>query len=73
MIASVVLAALANFLIFSSIKSLGASTASVFETAYPLFVVLFSYGFFKVKPSLPFIVGTALILIGSAVIIATAA
>jgi len=72
MIASVLLAAVANLLIFSSIKRLGASTASVFEIAYPLFVVLFSYGFLKVKPSSSFLVGAVLVLAGSAIIIATA-
>jgi drug/metabolite transporter (DMT)-like permease len=41
-ILSLALAALANFFIFSSIKILGASTASVFEIAYPFFVVLFT-------------------------------
>jgi drug/metabolite transporter (DMT)-like permease len=71
MIASVFLAAVANLLIFSSIKRLGASTASVFEIAYPLFVVLFSYGFLKVKPSSSFLVGAVLVLAGSAIIIAT--
>lgn len=70
--ASVVLAAMANLLIFSSIKRLGASTASVFEIAYPMFVVLFTYGFLKVRPSLSFLVGALLVLVGSAVIIATA-
>jgi len=71
MVASVVLAALANLLIFSTIKRLGASTASVFEIAYPAFVILFSYGFLKVKPNLSFLIGAALVLVGSAVIIAT--
>jgi len=72
MIASVVLAALANLLTFASIKRLGASTASVFEIAYPVFVILFSYGFLEVRPSLSFLIGTVLVLVGSAVIIATA-
>src|ERR1035437_9425727 len=38
---SIILAVLANFLIFSGIKSIGASHASIIEIAYPFFVVLF--------------------------------
>lgn len=66
---SVILAALANFLIFSSIKSLNASVASMIEIAYPFFVVLFSYVFFRSVPNLYFFIGGALIFIGSIIII----
>jgi drug/metabolite transporter (DMT)-like permease len=66
---SVALAALANFFIFSGIKRLGASTASLFEIAYPLFVVVFSYVVFQTKPHASFIIGAGLILAGSAIII----
>jgi drug/metabolite transporter (DMT)-like permease len=68
-IASVILATLANFLIFSGIKILGADTASIIEIAYPFFVVLFSYFFFRAQPNVYFFVGAALVFIGSAVII----
>jgi drug/metabolite transporter (DMT)-like permease len=68
-IASLILAALANFLIFSSIKTIGASYASIFEIAYPFFVVLFSYFVFSVLPSLYFMLGAVLILCGSAIIV----
>ncbi len=68
-IISVILAALANFLIFSSIKSLNASVASMIEIAYPFFVVLFSYIFFRSVPNLYFFIGGALIFIGSIIII----
>lgn len=68
-IASVVLAALANFLIFSGIKILGADTASIIEIAYPFFVVLFSFFIFRAQPNLYFFLGGALIFIGSVIII----
>lgn len=69
-VASLVLAALANFLIFSAIKLLGASTASIFEIAYPFFVVLFTYFAFQAKPSLYFLLGAIFIFAGAAIIIA---
>ena len=68
-IVSLILAALANFLIFSSIKIIGASYASIFEIAYPFFVVLFSYFAFSTAPSLYFLLGGALIFSGSAIIV----
>jgi drug/metabolite transporter (DMT)-like permease len=68
-IISLALAALANFLIFSSIKILGASMASIFEIAYPFFVIIFSYFAFRVTPNLYFLLGAVLIFAGSAIII----
>ncbi len=59
----------ANFLIYSGIKKLDASTASIIEIAYPFFVVLFSYLLFKSTPNVYFFVGGALIFIGSIIII----
>jgi len=69
MIASIVLAALANFLIFSGIKLLGASSASIIEIMYPFFVVLFSFIFFKNTPNIYFIIGALLVFAGSAMIV----
>jgi len=66
---SVVLTTLANFLIFSGIKILGASTASIFEIAYPFFVILFSFFLFKTGINAYFILGSILIFLGSYVII----
>jgi len=66
---SVILAAVANFLIFSGIKNLNASIASIIEIAYPFFVVLFSFIFFRSVPNLYFFLGGALIFIGSIIII----
>lgn len=66
---SVVLATLANFLIFSSIKNLNASTASIIEISYPFFVVLFSYVLFRSTPNIYFFIGGLLIFIGSFIII----
>ena|ERR1035441_7022547 len=68
-IVSLILAALANFLIFSSIKIIGASYASIFEIAYPFFVVLFSYFAFSAGASLYFLIGAVLISSGSAIIV----
>ena len=68
-VASVILAALANFLIFSSIKMLGADDASIIEIAYPFFVVFFSFLIFRSEPNIYFFFGGALIFIGSIVII----
>ena len=68
-IISIALAALANFLIFSGIKNLGASTASMIEIAYPFFVVLFSYVLFRSTPNVYFLVGGILVFVGSIIII----
>ncbi len=69
MISSVALAALASFLIFSGIKRIGASEASIIEIAYPFFVVLFSFLIFKSKPNIYFLIGGILIFLGSVIII----
>lgn len=68
-IVSVVLATAANFFIFSSIKHLNASTASIIETSYPFFVVLFSYILFRSTPNIYFFIGGLLIFAGCIVII----
>ena len=68
-IISIVLATLANFLIFSGIKNLDASTASIIEIAYPFFVVLFSYILFRSTPNIYFFIGGTLVFIGSIIII----
>lgn len=68
-IVSLILAAMANFFIFSSIKMIGASYASILEIAYPFFVVLFSYFAFSVVPSLYSLLGALLIFSGSAIIV----
>ncbi len=65
----VLLVMLANFLIFSGIKHLDASTASIIEIAYPFFVVLFSYIIFRSTPNIYFFLGGALVFLGSVVII----
>lgn len=66
---SVVLAVIANFFIYSSIKALNASTASIIEIAYPFFVVLFSFILFRSVPNMYFFIGGTLVFIGSAIII----
>lgn len=66
---SVIMAALANFLIFTGIKLINAEEASIIEIAYPFFVALFSYFVFSETPNAYFFLGGALIFIGSVVII----
>ncbi len=66
---SLFLAMLANFFIFSGIKILGAPTASIFEIAYPFFVVLFSALLFREAVSEYFIIGASLIFAGAFIII----
>ena len=68
-VVSLLLATLANFFIFSSIKILGASTASIIEIAYPFFVVFFTYLFFRSALNIYFTIGGVLIFIGSVIII----
>jgi drug/metabolite transporter (DMT)-like permease len=65
---SILLAALANFFIFASIKSIGASSASIIEIAYPLFVVIISFIVFRTLPSIPVLIGGTFIFIGAAII-----
>lgn len=65
---SVLLAILASYLIFVAIKSLGAGPSSIIEIAYPFFVVLFSYLFYRSTLDLPFYIGGLFIFIGSAII-----
>jgi|SRR3989344_3320877 len=66
---AVVLSALATYLIFASIKILGASVASSFEIAYPFFVILFSALIFKSGINVQFLIGSVLIFLGSLIII----
>ena len=66
---SAILIIIANFLIFTSIKQLDASTASIVEIAYPFFVVLFSLILFKSTPNPSFFIGGLLIFVGSVIII----
>ena len=66
---SICLATLANYLIFSSIQKLGAASASIFEIAYPLFVVLFSFFLFGTTLNGYFLIGALMIFLGSAIII----
>ena len=68
-IISIVLATLANFLIFSGIKNLDASTASIIEISYPFFVVLFSYILFRSTPNIYFFIGGLLVFAGTFIII----
>jgi len=68
-LASTLLIIAANWCILASIKMLGASTASVFEISYPLFVVLFSFLVFRTVVTMPFMIGALLIFLGSVIII----
>lgn len=66
---SIALATLANYLIFASIERLGASSASVFEIAYPFFVFLFSFFIFGAQPNGYVFIGSLFIFFGSVIII----
>ena len=66
---SVLLAVLANFFIFSAIKTLNASTASIIEITYPIFVILFSFLLFKQAITWYFALGVALIFVGTVIVI----
>lgn len=63
------LGAVASFCILSGIKLLGASTASIFEIAYPFFVVFFSYLIYRTELTVAFTIGALFIFIGSLIII----
>lgn len=63
------LGAVASFCILSGIKILGASTASIFEIAYPFFVVFLSYLLYRTELATPFYIGAFLIFLGSLIII----
>jgi len=69
MLLAIVLALVANYCIFLSIKQLGSAYASMIEISYPFFVVLFSYVLFKSTPNIYFFIGGIFICIGSIIII----
>ncbi len=63
-----VLTLIANTLILYSIKHLGASTASLVEITYPIFVVAASFVLYATVPSIPTLLGGSLILTGAFII-----
>lgn len=69
MLSAIILALVANYCIFLSIKHLGSSYASMIEITYPFFVVLFSYVLFKSTPNIYFFIGSIFICIGSIIIL----
>jgi len=66
---SMVLGTIANFTVLSAIQKLSASTASIIEITYPLFVVLFSALLFGYKVNIFVALGAVLIFLGSFVVI----
>lgn len=66
---SFTLSLLASYLIFVAIQKIGSPKAAIFEITYPLFVVLFSAVLFHAQMNLYFLLGAALLFIGSAIII----
>jgi len=60
---------LAEFFIFSSINTVGASIASIFEIAYPLFVAIFTLVLFGGSLNFYFWIGALLMFLGGVVII----
>jgi drug/metabolite transporter (DMT)-like permease len=59
----------ANWFILKGIKDLDASMASMIEISYPIFVAIFSFLFFRTVLSPAIILGGALILVGSMIVI----
>jgi len=70
LVAAIVLGAVANLLIYSSITTIGAPLASVLEIAYPFFVVTFDFLLFHERPTSSLILGGTLIFVGAAIIVA---
>ena len=68
-VGSLVLAAIANYCIYSGIRLIGASTASMLEITYPFFVALFSAMLLNKSANLFFILGGVLILAGVVLIL----
>jgi drug/metabolite transporter (DMT)-like permease len=64
-----ILAAVTNLLIITSIKELNAPTAAIIEVSYPLFVGVASFFLFGFRPTLPLLMGGALVLAGVMVIV----
>jgi drug/metabolite transporter (DMT)-like permease len=69
LLANFTLAFLANYFITSGIKNLDASTASIIEITYPIFVIIFSIFVFKTMPNYLFFIGSAIVLLGIVLII----
>lgn len=69
MIFALALAILASFFILSAVKLIGANTASIFEIAYPFFVVIFTYLLYRQVVGWPFLAGALLIFGGALIII----
>lgn len=68
-IVSLLLGTVANFFIYSAIKNLDASTASIIEITYPMFVIFFSFLLFRQTINLYFALGALLIFAGTAIVI----
>lgn len=60
---------LAQWAILSSIKELGAATASVIEICYPLFTIIFLALFFRQSFSWHFLLGSLLVFLGILIVI----
>lgn len=66
---SITLTFAANYFILVGIKDLDASTASVVEITYPIFVILFSFLIFRTIPNYIFLVGTTIVILGVGLIV----
>lgn len=61
---AILLTFVANYFILAGIKMLDASTASVIEISYPIFVILFSIIIFRTMPNYLFFVGSSIAVFG---------
>lgn len=64
-----ILATMANFFILASIQKTNAPFASVFEIAYPFFVIIFASLLYHAPVNTPFWLGAALMFVGAAIIL----
>lgn len=68
MLTTILFTIAANMFILNSIKLLGASTASIVEITYPLFVVLLALVIYGTVPNAYVLFGGAIILVGSMIV-----
>lgn len=71
-LSSQILIAISTFFIFSSIRRLGAMTASIIEITYPIFVILFSIFLLNYSLNMYFWIGTLLVFFGVFILVTLA-
>jgi drug/metabolite transporter (DMT)-like permease len=59
---------LASWCVYMAILKVGVRISSIVESSYPLFILLFSLFIYKERPTIPLIVGAALVFLGVSII-----